>query len=185
MQAAPWKASNELIQRVNQELSFINQESTNDLKVNKALHHNSYIVSWKNEQVGNYHPGIDPINKVDELHRRCLHIEAIGLKPCFRNCSIYWNKYENLKGFTVESGFPWVVDDYFNGDRIWRQIDEQHDHWYKDYPCLASKSKAFLKSEVHSYNELNESVHLACCYQNDKYFAELMTLKEFQLMNCH
>ncbi|BDA76072.1 hypothetical protein CAL7716_102380 (plasmid) [Calothrix sp. PCC 7716] len=180
-QAAPWKPSDNLIQRVNQELSFLNQDSSS-FKVEKALHHDSYVIVWKNEPVGNYDPNEDPINKVDELRAHCLHIESIGLKPCLRNCSIYWNKYEILEGFTVESGFPWIVDDYFNNNREWRQIDEQHWQWYQDKPCIETKKDAFLISEVRTYNNSNEDVYVACCQKKGKYYAQLMTLKEFNSM---
>lgn len=182
-QAAPWRANEQLIELVKQELSFINQGDNNNLKLIKAKYnYNFYIIEWKGVPIGNYTPGIDDINTVREFCSRCQHIESINLKPSLRNCNIYWHEYEKLQPSIIESAFPWVVDDYFNNERRWRQIDKKHYGWYSDSIHNATAANAFLCNEVLAYSceSKPQSVYLACYEDNGSYYAQLMTLNEFQ-----
>ncbi|BDA76073.1 hypothetical protein CAL7716_102390 (plasmid) [Calothrix sp. PCC 7716] len=144
-------------------------------------------IKWKGELV-EIESQKDSENKVSpkELHSRCLHIESLGLKPSVRNCIHYWEEdYKDLRPNTIGSASPWVHEDYYNNDPKWRQIDEYHYYFYRDeiYPTKLD-GNLFLDGNDWLHTESWESVHLACKYEDSKYYAQLMTIKQYDLIFC-
>ncbi|NJN07513.1 MAG: hypothetical protein HC815_05800 [Richelia sp. RM1_1_1] len=116
-----------------------------------------------------------------ELHSRYLHIESLGLRPNTRNCSNYWEEYENLQPDAVDSAYPWVIDYYYANENKWKEINEHHHNWYLEcLPPIVMGSSGFLNSEPYTHTDEGKGVYLACRCWNGKYYAQLMTLSEYK-----
>lgn len=145
--------------------------------------HEGYV-KWKGVAVDNYtfKDWDTEVATVRQLYSRCLHIESLGLKPSTRNCSYSWDEYENLQSDTGERGYPWVIDDYYENKQKWRRIDQEHFEWYRDcVPPMAMRGDGFLCGEPYTHQNDGQGVYLACREQNGKYYAQIMTLKEFKV----
>lgn len=120
---------------------------------------------------------------VDKLYFRCLHIESLGIIPCIRNVSRDWEEYKNLKpNINSPSAYPLVVDDYCESRDIWRRIDEEHYDWYlNSVPPITMKNNGFLAGEPYTHDDMGNGVYLACKEYNHRFYAKLMTLKEFKV----
>lgn len=167
-QAAPWNATSEITQLVHNELN-INTIGDN-LKTVLSRDKNLYVIKWKDIPIGTYTPSIENVHVIDELHFRCQHIESLGLIPSLRNCNVYWKDYQNLETNTVESAFPWVIDDFLNGQEQWRKIDKHHYDWYVADSNNVNKHTS-LCGVVFAYD-----VYLVCQQENGKYYAKLTRL---------
>lgn len=119
---------------------------------------------------------------IDKLYFRCLHIEALGAILCKRNVSSNWEEYENLiPGVDPFKAYPLVIDDYYEGKDRWRRITEESYDWCLNaVPPVTMIRGAFLAGEPYTHNDEWEEVCLACRVYNHRYYAKLMTLKEFK-----
>lgn len=119
---------------------------------------------------------------IHELHSRCQHIEYLGLKPSIRNCTYYWDEdYKNLEPNTISSAYPWVIEDYYDNDPKWRQIHEYYfDLYLGCVPPIIMHSNSYLCGEAYTHQNDGQAVHLGCRCDDGKYYAQLMTLKEYK-----
>lgn len=118
---------------------------------------------------------------VIELYTRCQHIELLGLKPTQHNCVHYWQRYAKLQPNSVGSANPWVRDDFICGTRIWRQIDEKHyNHYFHNAIVETIGTNAFMVTESETDTSDGQAVYMAVRESNGKYYAQLMTLREFK-----
>lgn len=145
-----------------------------------TLSHNGDI-KWKGVNVDSYSSSQHNSTGVDELRSRCLHIESIGLKPNARNCTFYWDEYKNLQSNIIGSAYPWVIDYYYENEGRWREISEENYNWYLGcVPPIAMSSSSFLCGEPYTHQNDGQGVYLGCRYDNGKYYAQLMTIKEYK-----
>lgn len=143
--------------------------------------HNDCI-RWKGVVVGKYDfEDWEEKAAIEELHSRCLHIESLGLKPDTRNCDFSWNEYQNLKPDAVDAAYPWVIDNYYASNGKWKEINEYHYDWYLEcVPPIAMHSNSYLGGEPYTHTDDGQGVYLSCRYWKGKYYAKLMTLKQYQ-----
>lgn len=178
---------------------FITNEGIEELKrVQKMIANRNYVdwfhgiehltlshdgdIKWKGVTVDCYGSTYETDTRFRELHSRCLHIESIGLNPNARNCAYYWDEYKELQANTIGSAYPWVIEYYYDGEGKWRQIDEYHYDWFLGcVPPVMMTSNGFLCSEPYTHQDDGQAVYLGCRCHDGKFYAKLMTTREYHV----
>lgn len=136
-------------------------------------------IQWKGVTIDRYSPSHDE-NKIRELHSRCLYLESIGLAPNKRNCTHYWDEYKDLNPRIIGYAHPWAIDYYYEGKGKWCEISEEAYNWYLGcvFPTKMS-GNGFLCGEPYTHQDDGFAVYLGCREEGSKYYAKMMTAKEY------
>lgn len=173
----------------------IDSEQLGELKrVHKMIQNNEYTdwlyniehltlstdktIQWKGTTIDRYISQDE--EKVRELQSRCLFLESIGLTPNRRNCANYWDEYKDLDPSIIGYAYPWAVDYYYEGKGRWCEISEEAYDWYLGcvFPTKMS-GNGFLCGEPFTHQDDGFAVYLGCREENGKYYAKMMTSKEY------
>ncbi|WP_193200772.1 hypothetical protein [Nostoc sp. MG11] len=83
----------------------------------------------------------------------------------------------------LENPYPTVVKDFEANNQQWREITEESYEWYLNcLPPIKYNGNRFMNSELYTYLNTGEGLYLACKEEFGKYYAQLMTLKQYNTM---